>query len=247
MAQNADTGGVTAYRAALPMYDPAELRSETDAHWRAIRAAVPDDLNVAFERPATAADMYELLADQQLLLSQTCWGPMSLGLNPDLEVIAQPDFSAFEGGIGPLYRSVVVGLSPSQNCPVPRDERANLAHVPPNRRLGFNDRASLSGYLCLDRDLPGGFDPTLETGSHRDSLLAVADGLVDIAAIDCRTWAQLQRIEPAAGEVRILGWTKARTGLPYVCSPKLPEALKHAVQDALLAQGAHPPSLSPIL
>ncbi|MEM7438293.1 MAG: PhnD/SsuA/transferrin family substrate-binding protein [Pseudomonadota bacterium] len=235
-------------RAALPMYDPPELRSETDAQWAKIAALRPDDTEISFERPQTHADILDLLADPNLFLSQTCWGPLSLNLLPDVEVIAQPDFSNFTGGIGPHYRSVILATGAGTDRSAPTDMAADVPELASaEMTLAFNERASMSGYLCLERDLPTRFNAEIETGGHRESLRAVADGRADIAAVDCRTWAQLQRIEPAATGVHVIGWTAARTGLPYVCSPSLPQSLKNAVRAALITTGAFAPSDAPVL
>jgi ABC-type phosphate/phosphonate transport system substrate-binding protein len=48
---------------------------------------------------------------------------------------------------------------------------------------------------------------------------AVARGDADVAAIDCVTWAHLQRFRPdETRRLRVLGWTAASPGLPLVTS-----------------------------
>lgn len=231
------------YRAALPMYDFPETRVETDAEWAAVRRRLPGEIDVRFERPDSAAELAALLADTRLLLCQVCWGPIRAGLLPPLTVLAQPDYSAFPGGSGALYRSAVVAAGAGTDTAPPEHLGPALQAVPrSSARLAFNERHSLSGHVALAEDMGGSFDVEIETGSHRASLRAVAEGRADLAAIDCRSLAILRRIEPAAERVRVIGWTGARPGLPYVCAPQLPEALKRAVRAALLAGGAWPPN-----
>jgi ABC-type phosphate/phosphonate transport system substrate-binding protein len=124
--------------AALPMYDWAEVRPQTDALWVRIRdalraqgidaperlartnadlPAVPggirDDAGrVIASDPATlppgALDVRVLWHHPKLIFAQTCWGPMELGLAEHVRVVGQPDYSAFEGGQGELYSSAIL-------------------------------------------------------------------------------------------------------------------------------------------
>ena len=218
--------------ASLPMYDWPEVRAETLATWAAIRdgarargVAMPEDLDTP--------DMGAIDAhwrDPALILSQCCWGPLSLGLIDHLRPLAQPDYSPFLGGRGPFYRSALiarpetaVALGLTGDEPVPETPAASL---PPGllagRRFGFNGRESLSGYLALARDL--GADPCdlasdcVMTGGHRGSVIAVAEGRADVAAVDCRSWDLALRVEPRAQGLVVIGWTAERPGLPYVTS-----------------------------
>ncbi|MDQ6433041.1 PhnD/SsuA/transferrin family substrate-binding protein [Mesorhizobium sp. LHD-90] len=92
------------------------------------------------------------------------------------------------------------------------------------RRLAFNSDDSMSGIIALTRDLTAMgesleiFSERIETGGHRNSIVAVAEGRADVAAIDCRSWALAQRFEPAAREVAAVGWTARRKGLPYIAA-----------------------------
>lgn len=98
-----------------------------------------------------------------------------------------------------------------------------------NLRFAFNDRNSMSGHIALARDLAAageiaedGFasfwSELVETGAHRASVRAVADGRADVAAIDCRSWAYCLAFEPAAKELTVAGWTAPRLGLPFITS-----------------------------
>jgi ABC-type phosphate/phosphonate transport system substrate-binding protein len=101
-------------------------------------------------------------------------------------------------------------------------------HLLRNRRFAFNSTDSMSGIIAPARDLEaigenlGIFSGRLETGGHRDSIVAVAEGRADVCAVDCRSWALAQRFEPAAAEVEVVGWTKQRKGLPYIASRAAP-------------------------
>jgi ABC-type phosphate/phosphonate transport system substrate-binding protein len=57
------------------------------------------------------------------------------------------------------------------------------------------------------------------TGGHLASAEAVAENEADVAAIDCVTWAHLQRWRPGlTGRLRVLTWTVRNPGLPLITS-----------------------------
>ena len=240
--------------AALPMYDWPETRAETDTQWAAIRdrlraagIAAPEALT------RVAGDLSALWRDPALLLAQTCWGPMGLGLADHVEVVGQPDYSGYEGGRGELYSSAVVmrradippsglpAISPSRRemagrpeggVEAPSDGRAVLPlDLLGGRRFAFNGRDSMSGYLALEQDLAALgeslalFCGRVETGGHRASVVAVAQGRADVAAVDCRSWTLAQRFEPAAKKLAVVGWTARRKGLPFITAKATPPAV----------------------
>lgn len=255
--------------AALPMYDWPETRDEVDASWTAIRDRLraagvdaPDKLvrrnadlppvpggirdaagTVIAPDPATLPpdefDFRTLWRHPQLLLAQTCWGPMEeTGLLAHVETVGQPDYSGV-GGVGADYRSVVVmhAASGTRSRTTPMNGGAMLpVDAFRSRRLAYNEPHSMSGMIALRRDLEANgesldiFSERIETGGHRLSIRAIAEGRADVATIDCRSWALAKRFEPAAREVRIVGWTALRPGLPYITARGMPlEALRAAL------------------
>jgi ABC-type phosphate/phosphonate transport system substrate-binding protein len=55
---------------------------------------------------------------------------------------------------------------------------------------------------------------TLQTGSHRASAAAVADGRADYAAIDAVTWAMIARIDTP--DLHVIGHTAPTPALPFI-------------------------------
>lgn len=225
--------------AALPMYDWPEERAATDALWSDLRARLPGlALPPALTRDR---DLYDLWRDPALILSQTCWGPLSLGLSQHLRVLAQPDYGDVAGGRGPFYRSAIVARQ-GVAAPVPDGPGAALPAM--GGRLAFNSRDSLSGWLSLVADAgdPGGWASGLvQTGGHRDSVRAVAQGRADLAAIDCRSWASALRHEGCAQGLVVIGWTAERPGLPYVTARATDADTAQALAAALIDMGCHAP------
>jgi len=166
-----------------------------------------------------------------LLLAQTCWGPMEQGLHEHVVVIGQPSYDRIEGGAGELYSSALL-MRRSAKVAAPADGGAVLPlDLMRNARFAFNSSESMSGSLALTRDLEAideslaVFSECIETGSHRASIAAVAQGRADVCAIDCKSWQLAQRHEPSAAGVEVVGWTARRKGLPFITSRHTPAAV----------------------
>lgn len=255
--------------AMLPMYDWPEARAESDALWADMRSqliaqgiAAPERLArrngdlppvpggirdaggaVIAPDPATLdPDDFDLQAawrHPDLLLGQTCWGPMEQGLSAHVRVVGQPDYSAFEGGTGAHYSSAIMTRDGAPATP-PTDGRAVLPLAAlEGVRFAFNGSDSMSGLIGIGRDLEAAgasldiFSGRLETGSHRNSIRAVAEGRADACAVDCRTLALARRFEAAAVDrLTVVGWTAGRKGLPYISAAGAP---RYALSGTVLA------------
>ncbi len=264
--------------AALPMYDWPEVRSQTDAEWGRLREGLrkagvdaPERLvrrnadmqpvsggirgvsgNVIAPDPAMLPpdelDHPTLWRHPALLFAQTCWGPMELGLAPHVQVVGEPDYSAFEGGQGAFYSSAIVMRAElshkGEDIAAPDDGQPLIPlDLIRNQRFVYNSADSMSGILALTRDLDALgenldiFASRTESGGHRASIRAVASGEADVATIDCRSWAMARRFEPAAGTLSVVGWTARRLGLPYIAAAGIPDVVATILRD-LLAQHA---------
>lgn len=175
--------------------------------------------------PPDEFDLHALWLHPQLLFAQTCWGPMELGLAKHVQVVGQPDYTGIEGGEGKLYSSAILMRRNGFEVSSPRDGQALLPlDRMRGKRLAFNSTDSMSGIIGLTRDLTAlgeGLDIFSErypSGGHRNSIIAVAEGRTDIAAVDCLSWELAKRYEPAAAELSVVGWTARRKGLPFIMS-----------------------------
>ena len=197
--------------AQLPMYDWPEVRPATDALWTEIRTALqkrgiasPETLN-RNEATETA------WLSPRLLLSQTCGLPLVRDLRDQVAVLGR--FTYQDLSAAGDYHSVIV-VRQSESI----DEPAALR----GQRAAINHEDSYSGSLALKRwaaRLAGEtafFASVIATGSHRDSVCAVANGLADTAAIDSVSWCLAKRIEPAAQSLSIVAKTDDRPGLPLI-------------------------------
>lgn len=244
--------------AALPMYDWPEVRGEVDAIWTSVRDALRTSGIPAPERllraPSDAPseldwrddnDLLTLWRYPSLLFSQTCWGPLrDTDIAEHVLVLGQSDYSDVAGGHGTNYSSAIV--MPSSllgewiDVPPPVDGSALLPlELIADKRFIGNDPHSLSGFLGMKDDLAAAgvsYDHFLQvtfSGGHRLSIRAIAHGEADVATIDCRSWELARRFEPAAAALRVVGWTAAKPGLPYVMARGLAERYGCAVRDVL--------------
>lgn len=191
--------------------------------------------------PPDEFDLAALWRHPRLFFAQTCWGPMEDGLSDHVAVIGQPDYSGFEGGAGDFYSSAILMRKREQACV--GSASAHAAQLPVQllrgKRLAFNAADSMSGFLALRRDLEAVgeglaiFSERIETGAHRASIRAVAEGWADVCAVDCRSWALAGRFEPAARRLEAIGWTRKRLGLPFIASRHLPPEAVAALREAL--------------
>jgi ABC-type phosphate/phosphonate transport system substrate-binding protein len=198
--------------------------------------------------PPNELDHHQLWLHPALLFAQTCWGPMELGLSRQVQVVGQPSYDAYEGGQGELYSSALVmrtGEGPQVRSPA--DGKAMLPlDLMRGKHFTFNSLDSMSGVIALTRDLQAAgesldvFSSRSESGGHRGSIVAVAEGKADIAAIDCESWALAQRFEPAASKVVVIGWTARRKGLPFITARTTPEKTIRAMREALAGLAEQP-------
>jgi ABC-type phosphate/phosphonate transport system substrate-binding protein len=222
------------------MYDWPEVAWAHDALWR----AVAERLNAAgiaapasMDRSRSADSVWR---DPGLVLSQTCGFPFSTRLRGMVRLVAVPIYAA-AGCEGPNYSSAIVTRQAE-----PADNVGAFA----GRRVAYNAADSLSGYLALRGAMKeAGVDFTkvewIETGSHRDSIRAVASENADIAAIDSVCWALAQSHEKeSASALKVIAETPLRPGLPFITAVERSDrevaTIRSALNDALLDAATEP-------
>lgn len=218
-------------RASLPMYDFVEIRRDHDRLWDAVRTRLasagctnlPEVLEHEPELP-------QAWLDPGLLLSQTCGYPLVTTLAGRVRLLATPCYAA--GGCdGPRYRSWLAARH--------ADGAADLADFH-GRTVVINSTDSLSGCKVLEM-LVGGelnafFGAVKMSGGHANSLNMVREGAADLAAIDCVTWALLDRHRPIALEgLAIVGEGPSLPALPCITSPATTDEEVGALFGALQA------------
>lgn len=125
---------------------------------------------------------------------------------------------------------------------VPADSSATSLADLRGKRFAFSDPLSNSGRLAPEYELyltgetPDTFFASHEyTGSHDNSIMAVADHLVDGAAVDSLVYQYVVARSPGIAErTKIIAKWGPYGIPPLVTSPQLPPALREKVRTALL-------------
>ena len=207
--------------AALPMYDRPENAAAHDALWALIRDGLRArgiDAPDALDRE-TPYD--ETWARPDLVLGQICNLPWRARFRDRVTLIGASDYGLPGAGPGEYYSLVV----------------ARADDPAPGPRFALNDPLSNSGWdagqdWARRNGVP--IRPALVTGSHAESLRAVAEGRADLAAIDAVTWRNLQRWDPLARQVRVLDRTAASPGQSFITrAGQDPAPYREAVAQAI--------------
>ena len=209
--------------AYLGMYDRAETAAANDALW----AAIHNNLENSPESLTRDIDPWQAWTSPDLLLAQTCGCPFRTRLYGEVELVGTPDYGHPDCPPG-YYRSVFIA---KKSTPAPRLDQFDRA------RFAYNDALSQSGWAAplihlQDQNiLPGAL---VETGGHRASAQAVAEGRADFAALDMLSWDMIQDYDDFAKELCVVELTAPTPGLPLITSlTQDPSALFLAVKAAI--------------
>ena len=233
--------------ATLPMYDWPEIRAATDALWQAVRNAAARrglDLPATLDRSRRP---FNLWTDPALTLGQTCGLPFVTRLRGKVRLLATPCYAA-AGCDGPLYSSMIV---------VARNSRYRRIEDLRGARAAYNAAHSQSGYAAFRAALAPlaygrpFFGKTIETGTHRNSLRALASGDADICTVDAVCWALATRHDAAiTSRLRLIGQTPMTPGLPLICAGSRAEGEVATIRAALaeaITEGLDPATRSALM
>ncbi|WP_326881785.1 phosphate/phosphite/phosphonate ABC transporter substrate-binding protein [Aliidongia sp.] len=225
--------------AGFPMYDFADLQAANDAVWQVVAArlaAAGHDVPVGLDRSRTVDQLWQ---DPALVLAQSCGYPLLTSLRGRVRLVATPRYRA-GGCAGAWWGSALVVRADDASPDLATFRGRRCAANQPHSNTGMNLLRAAVAELAMGQPF---FRTVTWTGSHRGSLALVADGGADLAAIDAVTLAHLGRIEPErVGQTRILGWTAATPGLPFVTARDTDDAtvdIMRAALDEIASDPAH--------
>lgn len=218
------------------MYDFPELAEATNAFWTALAGRLTAGRLAAGIRITPPASLDRSLGHTalwrhpQLLLGQGCEYPLAKSFAGHIRWLATPCYAA-AGCEGGYYRSAIV---------VRADDGVDSIAGLRGRRCIINERDSNSGMNLLRAaiaPLAGGrafFEGITISGSHRQSAEAVAEGMADVTALDCVSYAHFQRLYPSlTRRLRRLDWTPASPSLPFITGRAAGDAVVEALRAAL--------------
>jgi ABC-type phosphate/phosphonate transport system substrate-binding protein len=215
--------------ASLPMYDIH--RQPVLAMWQGmaehLRDAGVPDVPASLTWPD---DMEAHWLAPELLLSQACGLPLVTFLDKRVQLVGAFHYEA-PGCDRAMNRSQLV---------VRAGDQARTIEDLRGRRLAINGIDSQSGYNSLRALLvplaPAGrfFGATRISGTHDMSVVAVRDGLADVASIDCVSLAGFRKHRPdITTGIRVLGQTAPYPGLPLITSAATTPDTLSALRGAL--------------
>ena len=218
--------------ASLPMYDFPEVHGVLDVIWKNIahgleRAGVKG-VPAVLQHGRAAHDLW---ADPELLLSQCCGADIVNRYAGKLVPLATPRYTA-PGCQGCYYSSVILV---AEDSPATELEHLRNSVCVVN---GFESHSGMNALRALvaPLSLNGRFFSSVRTGgSHADSITVLTKRQAEVAAIDCVSYALLNRYRPSflAG-TRPLCYTARAPGIPYVTRATSAEKLVVQLRRALL-------------
>lgn len=226
--------------ASLPMYDWPETAPAWDRFWEAIRA----ELAAAGIETETALrrrdDQHHGWLSPGLLLGQACGWPYMLMLRGQVVPIGRFDFGLPTNRAGDYYSVFITCPDMAGEITAPRDLAPLMARN--DAIIAVNSMISQSGYRVLGECVPSPLTVPrgriLTTGSHRESIRAVADGRAHVAAIDAASWLLAQEHEPAVEKVAVAARSGDAPGLPLIVANRL-RGHRKAVGEALTKVAAN--------
>lgn len=174
-------------------------------------------------------EINKMLESRDIDAAIVCSGPYVDGHSKfGLELLAAPQAYG-----GTVYYSYII---------VPKESKAKGLDDLKGRSFAFTDPLSNTGKLVPEyliarkgESSKTFFSKTVFSGSHDKSILAVAENLVDGAAVDSLIWECLNKTKPQlTGKTRILLKSEPYAIPPFVVHPAMDPLLKEKLRSVLL-------------
>jgi ABC-type phosphate/phosphonate transport system substrate-binding protein len=231
---------------SLPMYEVSDsMKKADDIFWSRLReklAAQGVAAPMALER--TTGDLVDQWKGEHLLLSQTCGYPYTHTLmQQGVKIVGTPVYTTNDGLPAGEYRSVVIvrAGTPYKSLEDLKGKKAGVNDMGSNS--GMNAfRAAVASSFPESELKQGVFASVITTGGHINSVRMVADGQIDVAAIDSVSYDLIKRDHPElAAKTRVLVETAPSPGLPMITSPRTDDAtiekMRAAIKDIVTNPG----------
>lgn len=216
--------------AALGMYDRPETMGANDRLWALLRDSLRD-LGQDAPDALTRGDLAYVQGwlSPELIFSQTCSLPYRAKLAGNVQIIATPDYD-LQGCPAGHYRSVYVARRADGFATL--NDAAGLD-------FAYNEALSHSGWAApyADHATRGlNIRPSLRTGKHVASALAVATGSADYAAVDALTWEMIKAYDPFADLLQVIDHTPPSPALPFITAKtRDPAPIRKTLAQAIAA------------
>lgn len=183
----------------------------------------------------TYDEVNQLFPKGQIDLAFICTGPFAASREEfGFDALATPQVRG-----QPFYQSYLI---------VPKDSPYQKLEDLKGRIFAFTDPDSNTGAMVprfwlsqLGETPESFFRKTIFTYSHDNSILAVARGLVDAAAVDGHQWEYFERFSPAyTSKTRVIRKSQPFGSPPLVASAQLDSDVRLQIQELMLAMHTDP-------
>jgi phosphonate transport system substrate-binding protein len=183
----------------------------------------------------TYDEVNALFLKGEIDLAFICTGPYAAGKNRyGFEALATPQVRG-----QPFYQSYLI---------VPKESPYQRLEDLNGRVFAFTDPDSNTGAMVprfwlakLGQSPESFFSKTIFTYSHDNSILAVAKGLVDAAAVDGHQWEYFERFSPGhTSKTRVILKSQPFGSPPLVASARLPDDVKSKIRSLILSLHQEP-------
>ncbi len=224
--------------ASLPWYDLSEIRAATDALWgrfaQNLRRHGVRDVPAMLNREAHYEQQW---SSPDFLFGQACGYDVLLAYPQHLQVVATPHYLA--AGCRRCEYSSFVVVRDDAACETLADLRGARCVINTlSSHSGMNIlRAMVAPLHCRGRF----FSFVQTSGSHEASLAMLMRCEADVAAIDCVTYALLERHRPRSwAGTRVLCQTQHVPAPPFVTAARTSPHVLQRLRRALLETLADP-------
>jgi phosphonate transport system substrate-binding protein len=183
----------------------------------------------------TYEEVNALFPKGEIDLAFICTGPYAASREKfGFEALATPQVRG-----QPFYQSYLI---------VPKESSYKKIEDLKGRVFAFTDPDSNTGAMVprfwlaqLGETPESFFSRTIFTYSHDNSILAVAKGLVDAAAVDGHQWEYFERFSPGyTSKTRVIRKSQPFGSPPFVASGRLKEQLRAQIQELMLSMHTDP-------
>ena len=234
---------MTDFVATLNMYSWPENAARWEEFWSELGRRLRESGIAAPQSMSQSDSPWDLWEHSHLLLGHTCGWPYVSRLQTRVSLIGPFDFGLEECPPG-FYRSILIS---SKSRGIKRLSASDL--LDDGITIAVNGTDSQSGFRVFQELL--GDDPSKRlpaerlviTGSHRNSIKAVAHDRADVAAIDAVTWKMAQQFEPDVRAVAAIGASSPVPGLPLISAvgdPATLDRLRQAIDRTLAERPLRP-------
>ena len=207
------------------MYAFAGLKDGNAQFWSSIREGLPAEKQHQAPMQLCAQQTITPKLAGQVLFAQTCGLPYRMGLHQDYQLLATPDYGLPDAPAGYYYSHIIAH----------RDDPRNRVDDFIGSSWAVNSYQSQSGFAALVNQWPDQEQVTpLISGSHANSLRAVANRQVECAAIDAVSLRFLKQFDNSTHKIKIIANTTPTPGLPFITGVSdMADDLRHALQCAI--------------